>query len=452
MADGRSVRRGLVVAAILVACRGGASASPDEAAEPTPTPTLTPTGAEQIPAATPNIERITFAEALARARARNPNALTAAQEVQRAEALLSQVRSASLPSVNPQATYTRLDSNRRFMDQVIQAADQVTASGGIGVPLVVPARWAAWAHAADNQRVAQLDVAAVQRQVAIAVAHAFLNVIAQHRVVDALVNARESTRAHADFAQKQYAAGAVSQLDAVRSAQQWRTAEAQLRDGIVALRAAQEALGVLVAGNHPLDVADVPALPLPPVSDRPQDSLEALRADIIALRMRQIAAQRVLSYSWTEYMPSLIGQFDPLYNNPPTIFQPRFAWQGQLTLTLPVLEGGLRSGEVRERRAELSQASIALEAQLRQARADVRFGFEAVALAEERLREAAAAAKLARDAVQMASLRYREGATTNLEVIDAERQSRNTDLGEAAAEDNVRQTRLDLLAAAGRFP
>src|SRR6185369_14059445 len=172
-----------------------------------PSLSLPPPAAAQ-PAAAPAavarpIERITFAEALARARTRNPNALVAAQEVQRAAALLAQVRSSSLPSVIPQASYTRLDGDRTIMGQTIQSADQIVASGGIGIPLVVPQQWAAWAQAADTKHVAELNVGAVQRQVAIAVGHAYLAVIAQHRIIAALVNARDNARAHADYARQQ---------------------------------------------------------------------------------------------------------------------------------------------------------------------------------------------------------------------------------------------------------
>jgi outer membrane protein TolC len=442
----RRVRRWASSIGLVLAYRGAAGA-PGFAAEPS-APVAPPVAAPVAAA----IERVTFAEALARARARNPNALTAAQQVRRAEALLIETRAASLPSVVPQATYTRIDGNRVFMGQTLTSVDQITAAGGIAVPLLVPQRWAAWAHAADDRRVAELSVAEVQRQVAIAVGHTYLDVIAQHQAVAALTNARDAARAHADYAAQQDAAGAVSHLDAVRAAQAWHTAVAQLDYGVITLQASQEALGVLVAGDRPLDTADTPALPVPAVSDAPADSLQALRADIIAQTMRQTAAQHQVRDSWTDYMPYLLGRFDPLYNNPPTIFQPRFAWQAQLQLVLPLFEGGLRAGQLRERRALLDEASIALDAQLRQARADVRFGFEAVERAEQRLREATLAAKLAHDALTMSSLRYREGASTNLDVIDAQRQARDSDLTAAIADNNARQLRLDLLAAAGRFP
>ena len=54
--------------------------------------------------------------------------------------------------------------------------------------------------------------------------------------------------------------------------------------------------------------------------------------------------------------------------------------------------------------------------------------------------------------MQIADLAYRAGATTNLELIDAERRARDADTGAAIAEDAVRQARLDMLFASGRLP
>ena len=46
----------------------------------------------------------------------------------------------------------------------------------------------------------------------------------------------------------------------------------------------------------------------------------------------------------------------------------------------------------------------------------------------------------------------RPGATTNIELIDAQRGARDAETAVAQAEDRVRQARLDLLVALGRFP
>jgi outer membrane protein TolC len=54
--------------------------------------------------------------------------------------------------------------------------------------------------------------------------------------------------------------------------------------------------------------------------------------------------------------------------------------------------------------------------------------------------------------LSIVNVAFEAGATTNLEVIDAQRQARDAESSAAVAEDVVRRARLDLLTALGRFP
>ena len=58
----------------------------------------------------------------------------------------------------------------------------------------------------------------------------------------------------------------------------------------------------------------------------------------------------------------------------------------------------------------------------------------------------------AAEVLKITDLAFRAGATTNIELIDAQRRARDADTAAALAEDRVRQSRLDLLVALGRFP
>jgi outer membrane protein TolC len=62
------------------------------------------------------------------------------------------------------------------------------------------------------------------------------------------------------------------------------------------------------------------------------------------------------------------------------------------------------------------------------------------------------AAQHAREVLQITVVAFEAGASTNIEVIDAQRMARDLDSAVAVAEDRVRQARLDLLVALGRFP
>jgi outer membrane protein TolC len=75
-----------------------------------------------------------------------------------------------------------------------------------------------------------------------------------------------------------------------------------------------------------------------------------------------------------------------------------------------------------------------------------------VAATGRALAHARRAAEQANEVVRITDIAFREGATTNIEVIDAQRRARDAETAAAIAEDAVRRARLELLVAAGGFP
>ena len=76
----------------------------------------------------------------------------------------------------------------------------------------------------------------------------------------------------------------------------------------------------------------------------------------------------------------------------------------------------------------------------------------AVEFQERALASARAATQAAHEVLKITITAFDAGASTNIEVIDAQRSARDLDTAVAQAEDRVRQARLDLLVAMGRFP
>jgi outer membrane protein TolC len=72
--------------------------------------------------------------------------------------------------------------------------------------------------------------------------------------------------------------------------------------------------------------------------------------------------------------------------------------------------------------------------------------------AERALATARAAADQARQVLEIVNVSFRTGASTNIEVIDAQRAALDADTATAVAEDQLRNARLTLLVALGRFP
>jgi outer membrane protein TolC len=88
----------------------------------------------------------------------------------------------------------------------------------------------------------------------------------------------------------------------------------------------------------------------------------------------------------------------------------------------------------------------------REAGSEIRTAREAVAATARALAYARQSAERANEVLGITDIVFREGATTNIEVLDAQRQARDADTQAAVAEDALRRARLDLLVALGRFP
>jgi outer membrane protein TolC len=409
--------------------------------------------AEAAPApASPAPEKLTLADAVARAVAQNPSVALATSQIERAGALVQQARAGWLPTLSGNGLLNHLDADRVFNDRVVAASNQLSANLLLTVPLVSAPAWAATRRARSGERIAEASAADVRRQVAQATARAYLLVVAQHRLVASEETARDTAKAHYEFARARLAGGVGHSIDEVRAQQDLATIEIQLQADLVALTRTREALGVLLAAPGPIDASDDVTLGKLPSMAEAMESLRATRTDLRLLDVRLKSSKNAADDVWSYYMPYLAAIGQPFIQHPPTLLQPTTGWQAQLVLTLPIYDGGLRGGITRERNAALADARTNLDAGLRQAQAELRIGFETMLRADMALEAAREAARLAHRAYDLATTAYRAGATSNLEVIDAARRARDADTATAQAEDVSRQARLDLLVASGRFP
>jgi outer membrane protein TolC len=421
------------------------SARAEESSEPPPVPNLQEAASD----AGGTYEKITMTEAVHRALLRNPSAQVAALEIDRANALLSETRSNSLPYLTANGAYTRLDNARRLGTNTLAAENQISANLTLAVPLLAPQRWVQWSQSKANVGATEASNQDARRSVALATARAYLAVVSQKRVVEINARALATDRAHFDYTHTRLVGGVGNRVDDVRAAQQVASDEAQLETSYTGLARAREALAVLVGEAQPLDVYD--DVSLASSSTDPEAAI-AQRQDVAAANARLRLAEKVKRESWADYTPTLSGQFIPFYQNPPSISTPETGWQALLVLSFPLVEGGLRRGQSQERAALVAEARSQYEGLLRQTRSDIRVAVEEIRRASEALKSAASAAKLGHEALDLANRAYHAGATSNIEVIDAERRARDADTAAVIAEDNARQARLDLLAAAGQFP
>jgi outer membrane protein TolC len=390
------------------------------------------------------IKRVALQEAITLAVARAPQAEQAQAEIRRAEALVGEARATSFPTLVGNGTYTHLDHDRQLNGRTVAGQNQLNANLVLAVPLLAPSRWANRSHASDYVGVARLAADDVRRQVTIAVAQAYLAVIAQHRNAEVTQRAVDTAKAHYDYAHTRYTGGVGNKLDDVRAGQEVATSEAQRAAAGAGLVRAQEALGVLLGEDAPVDAEDTVNLPEAPTLAQGLTQATTERSDVRASEARVSAAKTVVDDAWLDYVPLLVGQVQPFYTNPATISQP--------SLTVAFYDGGYSSAKHDEQHAAVAASRAQYTALIRQAKSEVRLAFAVVERADAALAAANQAAQLAGQALEMATLAYKAGATSDLEVIDAERRARDAETAAVIAEDNARRARVDLLAATGKLP
>jgi len=418
------------------------------------------------------VERVTFDEAIRRAIEKNPSSAIAAAGILRAEALLTEARSASRLQVNGNVTTTTLNRGVEFGGATVTPRNQVNASLDVRYPLFAPARWARRMQAEDARQVAEANVA-----------DAYLTIIARRRVVAANETAREVANAHFNLARQLEQAGTGSRLNMLRAQQELSLDEGLVESARLALYRAQEALGVLLVADGPVDAADEPLFAIPadvpssatsppasatsglgrteatptqatptqtPVVSGVSRTLSDWRPDLRLFALQQRAAERVLRDSSKDAWPFLDAMFQPSTTYPAQFFLPQNSWRFLMQLSVPIVDSGQRAGQRTERQAALDISRATLANAMTLAPSEVRAAREAVASAERGLASTRAAADQARQVV--VNISFRAGAATNIEVIDAERRARDADTAVAVAEDTLRRARLELLTALGRFP
>lgn len=454
--NGERVGRLAALAVVLLGGRfAGAQTPGAPAAAMAPKDVPVPDTVVPAPPGPPPALRVTWQKALELAAARNTSTLVADQEIRRAEALVREARAAWLPSLTGNGSYTRIDSARYL---VSGPARTLTTPAGtwngnlaLTVPIIAPPAWANDWHAQDAREVAKVNAADARRQLATAVGRTYLTVVLQHRQVEVAVRARDTAKVHYDYAHTRLGLGLGNGVDEARAAQELHTDESQLSDAQTALVRAQSALGVLLSAEDLVDVDDDVQFGAAPDVQVAVDDARKNRTDVRALQAKKLSTEHLRRDDWVYYAPSLLAQAQA-YKETSTLLQPGQGWQAALVLSIPFFDGGLRYGIARERVALDQEARIQLEAALRQVSVEVRTQFRVVEGADRSLASAREASASAAQAAVLADKSYRAGASTNLEVIDAERRARDAASQVAFAEDSARQARLDLLLATGAFP
>src|SRR4029077_6017425 len=136
----------------------------------------------------------------------------------------------------------------------------------------------------------------------------------------------------------------------------------------LAVRRAQEALGVLMAANGPVDAGDEPMFDLPPVPD--EAAWMDARTDLRLSTATRRAFERVWHDSNKDYFPTASASFDPQLLTPSGAFTAPRSWRFPVWASQPLFHGGQRKGLSKFREAAANASRLAFTSLQIQARSE----------------------------------------------------------------------------------
>jgi outer membrane protein, multidrug efflux system len=470
------MRRMVSFALVFLAALDGRGAFAQPAQPPGSTPT-TATG--QLPPAPtvddpmlkplprPKIEITTWDDALQYIRARSTDLRVAAAQVEQAEAQSRIALAAALPTINGTSTFTHNIITNDTL-QPARAGDQIvfrpvstpfpnflTAGLTASQPLLALRAWYAIGTAHRSEHVAELNQQDVKRVISLNVANAIVAVVTAERVSELNRVGLLNALTRLELTTRRTTLGSGTGLDVIRGRQDVETARATLVAGDESLRQAREALGLALGTPEQVGVPSTVDLNGLEASARnscqPGGKVED-RADIAALQGKVEVAHRGINDAKLQFAPTVDLRSTVGTTTVDTGAAPNTTWNIQAVLTVPIWDGGVRYGNLRNARALETIAGQNLETARRNATIEVERARRSVGVAEDRRKVAAQTRDLAAENDRLTRTAYLEGRGTSLELVTAAQALREAEIQLALRDFELVRARVAAVLALAICP
>jgi len=423
-----------------------------------------------MPPAATNVA--TWDEILDLIRARSTDLRTAYDEVLRAEGMTRSALAQTLPTISLAGTYTYQTGNYgNTIEPVPKAngtigkilvssapnANSVAGQAVLTQPILAFQAWHGIGTARAGERAARLSFDDMKRTIALNVANAIIGVVTAERIAELNRVGTRNALERLDLSQRKQTLGAASKLDVVRAQQDVESARATLVTGDESLIQSREALGLAL--GLPEQVGVTRDLKMNGLVQSALDSCKVApsieqRADVAAARTRLEVAKRNVDDVYYQFLPTLTGQstaaYSTLYADVPG--QPTTTWNILGTLAVPLWDGGLRYGELRQTRALEDEARQSLESLRRQAIIQVAQARRDVGVAERSRKVALDARALAAETDRLTRTGYMEGQGTSLELVIAAAALREADITLALRDFDLVKARILAILSLANCP
>jgi outer membrane protein TolC len=402
-------------------------------------------------------------DALGLVRSRSVDLRVAFDEVTRAEGQTRAALGAVLPSITGSGAYVH-----QFITTTTPIAGFNPANPTVPIPENYTAPQAdvlagsllltqtifnvqAW-HAVGTAQVAadasRLSLEDTKRSIALGAATALIGVVTAERVADLNRSGLRQSIERYQIAQRKRQLGGGTVLDVARGRRDVEAARAALLGGDEALLRAREALGLALGLPEPVGVAPNVAIEDVERSCRAVPSIDE-RADIAALRKRVEVADRNVTDVYEQFLPTVVGSGTVVTTNQNYLGSyPNTTVAAQAALSVPIWDGGIRYGNLRQARALRGEAEQTLEGARRQVSVQLEQADRGVILAQHERDVARAARTLAAETDRLTRLAYETGQGTSLDLVVAAAELRQAEINLAVQDFGV--VRAQIVAALSR--
>ncbi|MDR0966319.1 MAG: TolC family protein [Myxococcales bacterium] len=442
---------------------------------------------------------LTLTQALREADKRNPSLEEARTQLVQAQLYSRKAWANYLPQISAGASYTHQSEGSVVSPSkvIITGVDPTTdAPTGIAIsdptsdiymnvgvdtfaaqlslqqPLIVPALWAAIKSTYIAERMVDLTVENVRRELLFGVSQLYFGAATLKETIAVRKRMLTNTEAHERDARVRFEAGVAPKIQLIRAQIDTVAAQQQVLQAENSYLTAKLSLAALLDRDDVNFDVEVPE----PVT-APQGSMEELldtantkRPDLLSARDNVKVAEYGMDQAVLSYLPNLFLTAAYQWARPSYEISESMqammdlqgsamtddqkwvkSWNIGLALSWTIWDGGLREVTLKENSAKITAANAALRGKEAAVREEVRSAVVSLESAQSNIVSAQEQLKLARENSDMVSVNYNAGVATQLDVSDANTTLIGAELNLLAQTLQAQISALSLVKAAGLF-
>ena len=417
--------------------------------------TRAPVGVLAQGAAEESIPEVTLAEALRRAAVVDPDYVASLRRVgDAAWARRAAYTAFVLPSIQFQSTATRFsneifnvgtgENTKEIVEARVEAQYDIFRGG---------ARFHDLGRARAELRSANAGEIEMRMQTAVETEADYYDAIAQEELTRVAAERVRRAEEQLEVARARVVSGAAVHSDSLQLVLELTRARVDLLGQESSRRVAWYQLGRRIGSDGPVRPAPLPELPAPELPVTEDEALREARTTsprIVQAEADAQAAQAGYRAAWAAYLPRLswFGQFTGFDDN----FFPTATVRGLtgLSLTFPIWNQAQREIELSRASGERAVAEAARDDERRAVGRDVVEAYQNYATARASAELAAQAVGVAQENLRVQQERYRAGATTIIDLITAQVDLADAEVGLVQARHATRLALAGLESILGR--